>query len=366
LIYLLAYQSKPGNFSIFGQSDERYHLIGGNEGLPRAIAAALPPGSIQLGAALQAIVRNHDGTYALRLKIGSTKTTVVADRVILTIPFSILRTLDYSQAGFNAVKTFGIKRLGYVTNAKLQLQFNTRYWNQPGPWGLSNGTSYADTGYQSCWDVTLAQNGETGILVDYTGGTIGAGFAGGNNPAAVTAYAQNFLNQVEPVFPASPSNGMAARRSILPRQTRISSGRIRAGSSDSHAFFRLRARAFELPLRRGTLLDRRSGLHGRRGSGRRSCRRRDRERLPALTSREWFTGTRPRRLSEDLPDGRLILLLVGREVAVPGEVDVLQQLVDGLPGLFPAETCFQGRRETRSERPSVSVVPRLRARARRS
>jgi monoamine oxidase len=201
LIYLLAFQSKPGNFSLFGQSDERYHLVGGNEGLPRAIAAALPSGTVQLGAALQAIARNQDGTFALRFKVGSTKTTIVADRVILAIPFSILRTLDYSHAGFNAVKTMGVQRLGYGTNSKLQLQFKTRPWNQPGPWGLSNGTSYADTGYQCSWDVTLAQNGATGILVDYTGGATGAGFAGGNNPATVTAYAQNFLNQLEPVFP---------------------------------------------------------------------------------------------------------------------------------------------------------------------
>jgi monoamine oxidase len=49
--------------------------------------------------------------------------------------------------------------------------------------------------------VTRAQNGATGILVDYTGGTIGEGFAGGNQPATVTWYARNFLNQLEPVLP---------------------------------------------------------------------------------------------------------------------------------------------------------------------
>ncbi len=68
LIYLLAYQSAPGNFRMFGRSDERYHLAGGNEALPRAIAAALPASSIQLGAALTAIARNQDGHVLPRLQ----------------------------------------------------------------------------------------------------------------------------------------------------------------------------------------------------------------------------------------------------------------------------------------------------------
>src|SRR5438034_6714001 len=41
LIYLLGFSSNPGNFQIFGASDERYHIVGGNESLPKAIAAAL-------------------------------------------------------------------------------------------------------------------------------------------------------------------------------------------------------------------------------------------------------------------------------------------------------------------------------------
>src|SRR5262249_41047291 len=46
LIYLIGYQPIPGNFRLFGRSDERYHLAGGNERLPCAIAAALPQASI--------------------------------------------------------------------------------------------------------------------------------------------------------------------------------------------------------------------------------------------------------------------------------------------------------------------------------
>jgi monoamine oxidase len=201
LIYLLAYQS-PGNFRLFGRSDERYHLSGGNEGLPVAIAASLPAGSIQLNTSLTAISRNGDGSFSLKFKSGSASVTVTADRVILAIPFSILRKLDTGSAGFNQVKTTAIQQLGYGTNAKLHLQFNQRLWNQPGPWGLSTGSSYADTAYQNTWDVTRAQAGSTGILVDYTGGNVGASFTGNpTQPGVVQGYASQFLSQLEHVFP---------------------------------------------------------------------------------------------------------------------------------------------------------------------
>jgi len=203
---LLAYQPDPGNFRIFGRSDEHYHLRGGNEGLPKAIAAALPSGnpavSIQLNTSLTSIAKNNDGSYALSFASGRTKFSVTADRVIMAIPFSILRNLNYSEANFNQVKTTGIQQLGYGTNSKLHLQFNTRLWNQPGPWGISTGTTYADTGYQNTWDVSRAQTGGAGILVDYTGGNIGASFSENpNDPAVVSAYAQSFLSQLEPMFP---------------------------------------------------------------------------------------------------------------------------------------------------------------------
>jgi monoamine oxidase len=200
LVYLLGFQPAPGKFSVFGTSDERYHLAGGNERLPRAIGAALPASSIQENTPLTAIARNSDGTFTLTFK--KPAKPVIADRVILTLPFSVLRTLDYSTAGFNAVKVTGIEQLGYGNSVKLHLQFKSRLWNQRGPWGISNGNSLADTGYQSTWDVTRAQDGSTGILVDFTGGNVAASFRGDvDDPAVIHDYATRFLSQLEPVFP---------------------------------------------------------------------------------------------------------------------------------------------------------------------
>ncbi|TMC52101.1 MAG: FAD-dependent oxidoreductase [Chloroflexi bacterium] len=208
LVYLLGFQPVPGNFRIFGASDERYHIAGGNERLPQAIAAALAPGAVQLNTALASIARNTDNTYTLSLKTGSVVIQKTFDRVIMAIPFSVLRTMfssdaDYRAAGFDPLKQTAITELGYGKNAKLQLQFDNRLWNQPGPWGIGTGTSYSDTGYQNTWDVTRAQDGSTGIMVDYTGGGVPlASFKGDpTNQATVNQFAKTFLSQIEPVFP---------------------------------------------------------------------------------------------------------------------------------------------------------------------
>lgn len=198
IVYLLGSQPNGGTLQVFGSSDERYHLLGGNEGLPRAIASTLPPASIRLSTSLTAIAQNADGSFKLSLRRGNAKFTEVADRVILAIPFSILRNLDYSEAGFNAVKVRAIEQLGYGTNVKLHLQFKKRLWNEPGPWHVSTGSSLADTGFQTTWDVTRAQSGSTGILVDYTGGDTGASFT---DPGLLRQYAMRFLSRLEPVFP---------------------------------------------------------------------------------------------------------------------------------------------------------------------
>ena len=208
LVYLLGFSPVPGNFSIFGASDERYHIVGGNERLPQAVAAALASGTVQLNTALSGITRNADGTFTLTLKSGSVTTTKTFDRVIMAIPFSVLRTIlgsnrAYRAAGFDSLKQTAITQLGYGKNAKLQLQFDTRYWNMSGPWGIGNGATYSDTGYQNTWDVTRAQDGTRGILVDYTGGGVPlASFSGdASDPTVAARFARTFLSQLEPVFP---------------------------------------------------------------------------------------------------------------------------------------------------------------------
>jgi monoamine oxidase len=203
MLYLLGY-SGQGNLRIFGPSNEKYHVRGGNDQLAHGLAGRLS-GQITMGSSLTSIRSGAAAdTWTLTFAQGTSTQTVTADRVVLAVPFSILRSaVDLKKSGFPTRKMTAINELGMGTNSKLHLQFSSRHWNSLG----SNGETYADTGYQNTWEVSRGQQGSTGILVDYTGGNIGASFGSGTP----TSRAQQFLGQIEPVLPGISSrwNGRA-------------------------------------------------------------------------------------------------------------------------------------------------------------
>ncbi len=203
LIYLLKFQPTAGAFEIFGVSDERFHIDGGNQQLPEAIANQLGRQTINQGWAMTSIRTNADGSVSMSFTTPGRPKTVTADHVILCMSFAVLRTLDTSGAKFDSLKRTAITQLGAGRNAKLQLQFDSRLWNAQG----STGGTYTDLGVQNAWDVTRGQPGATGILVDYSGGSVAAGFSpstpysnAASNPQ-VTAYATQVLKKLEVVYP---------------------------------------------------------------------------------------------------------------------------------------------------------------------
>jgi monoamine oxidase len=199
-------------------SDELYHIKNGNQQLPTRIAQTLPAGTIKRGWRMTTVVANPDETVTLTFETPSGTQSVTFDYVILALPFSVLRNLNYSRANFDALKQTAITQLGYGTNSKLVLQFDDRYWNGRGAWpGVGDGFIQTDLPFQSTWDSSRAEPGPDGLLTDYTGGTEGAAFrptgpyTTSKSSPITAAYANRFLNQLEIVWPGiSPHyNGLA-------------------------------------------------------------------------------------------------------------------------------------------------------------
>lgn len=199
-------------------SDERYHIKNGNQQLPTRVAQSLPAGTIKRGWRMTAIVANPDQTVTLSFETSSGTQSVTFDFVILALPFSVLRGLDYSRANFDALKQTAITQLGYGTNSKLVLQFDDRYWNGRGAWpGIGDGFIQTDLPFQSTWDSSRAEPGPDGLLTDYTGGTEGAAYqptgpyTTSKSSATTASYASTFLEQLEIVWPGISAhyNGLA-------------------------------------------------------------------------------------------------------------------------------------------------------------
>ena len=218
LIYLLGYQPSWNELHMFGISDEKYRVRGGNQQIPQAIASHLGPAALQTGMRMEAISQGANGLCELVFRRAGTTRVVHADLVLLTTPFAVLRGLDYSRAAFDPVKHNAIQQLGAGRQSKQHLQFTRRIWNDKGAKpARGNGSSYADTGYQATWEASRAQAGTAGIFVGYAGGgfadamSSNVGFATASS-ARVRQDAQRFLGQAEPVFPGIGAvwNGLAA------------------------------------------------------------------------------------------------------------------------------------------------------------
>jgi monoamine oxidase len=160
-------ESAKRPLSLYGGSDERFRVQGGADQIAGRLARRLPAGAISMGTELVGLRRNADRSYTCAFAGGR---DVRADRVVLALPFTTLREVDYRPAGFSRAKDAAIRELGMATNAKLALQFSRKTWRLDG----YDGYIETDRIPGDTWDTTVNQDGRRGILVVYTGGRRGA------------------------------------------------------------------------------------------------------------------------------------------------------------------------------------------------
>lgn len=189
--------NRRSRFEPFGVSDERYHLVGGNQQVPREIAARLP-GQIRYGERLEAARKTAAGAVELTLRRGSTVFTATYDAVVFAIPFSVLRNvaLDVSLA-LPAWKTLAINQMGYGTNAKMMVGFNGPFWSALG----SNGASYSDLpNHQATWETNPSRaTSQSAVLTDYSSAARGANL----DPRNVQREVDRFVTDLNRVYPGA-------------------------------------------------------------------------------------------------------------------------------------------------------------------
>ncbi|HYI03030.1 NAD(P)/FAD-dependent oxidoreductase [Hyalangium sp.] len=191
---------------LFGESDERFHAKEGNDVFPRRLAERLDPEQLQLEHRLVAVKELSDLRYRLTFSTPGGTREVKADHVVLALPFTLLRQVDL-QVELPAVKRKAITELGYGTNTKLMVGFSSRPWRQAQH--LSEGSTYADTGYDQTWETSRQQPGTAGIITQYTGGQKGLSLGEGTPEQK----AVEFLDSFDRVFPGvkAAANGAVAR-----------------------------------------------------------------------------------------------------------------------------------------------------------
>lgn len=188
----------PDRPRLYGDSDERFHVRGGNDQIPARLAGRLG-GSVVRGERLEALGQGSDGRFVASLLRGGTALVRRATHVVLAVPFTLLRQVRLD-VPLSPRKQRAIRELGYGTNAKLMTGWSRRPWRTD---HRSTGTLMTDLGLQVAWETSRRQPGTAGILTNFTGGA--AGVALGRGTAAERAV--EVAAQVETVFPgASPAH----------------------------------------------------------------------------------------------------------------------------------------------------------------
>ncbi|HJU65369.1 MAG TPA: FAD-dependent oxidoreductase [Gemmatimonadaceae bacterium] len=182
---LLMIDPAPEPFRIFGESDERFHVRGGNDRIVRTLADRLGD-AIELDTRLEALSARPDGTFVCSLRRGETSFDATAGHVLLAIPFTLLRDVRLN-VDLPPVKRRAIAELGYGTSAKLMVGFSQRAWRTA---HRSNGSVLSDLPFQLCWETSRLQRGSSGILTNFTGGAHGVELGQGTAAEQASAFVQ--------------------------------------------------------------------------------------------------------------------------------------------------------------------------------
>ena len=190
LVFLIG--TNTDTFSVYGESDERYTIRGGNDQVPRLLADYLA-NAIQTETELEAIRIRPDGRYRVSLRSGYRTFDRTYERILLTLPFSTLRLVKL-KVNLPAIKQKAIAELGYGTNAKLITAYQQKLWRTK---YNSTAATFTDTGFQSTWESSRYQKGPKGLITNFTGGEHGLSLGKGS----AESQAEILLPQLDRIFP---------------------------------------------------------------------------------------------------------------------------------------------------------------------
>jgi len=185
---------KPEPFRIYGDSDERFHVRGGNQRVVDRLAESLAS-QLEPGQRLVRVDGANVGGFRVTLDRDGTAREADFDHIVLALPFTLLREVEL-RLPLPPLKSEIIRDLGYGTNAKLTLQFEQRVWREA---HHASGSCFTDNGLQSTWDTSRGQASGYGLLTVFMGGNAGLELGQGEPEA----QAQRQLERIEAIFPGT-------------------------------------------------------------------------------------------------------------------------------------------------------------------
>jgi len=164
-ISMVAPDVSDGVFHAFGASDERFVVKGGVQQITDRLAAPLQK-HIHTGNVLKRIQQSGE-RFVLTFRQETDTIDVLADHVIMAIPFTMLRSVELD-VSLPEIQQRAINELQYGTNGKVLIGFEEPYWRRE----HHNGSILSDLPLQLTWDNTYLQDTEGAGLTLYYGGSM--------------------------------------------------------------------------------------------------------------------------------------------------------------------------------------------------
>ncbi|MCB9793143.1 MAG: FAD-dependent oxidoreductase [Alphaproteobacteria bacterium] len=199
-LLLFIHADNSRHFREFGvYSDERFHVRGGNQQIPNALAETMAD-QLVWDRALVALSTDSSGAYVLTFEdADGALHEATYDFVVLAIPFSVLRDVEIDPSvGFSDDKLDMIENYTYGRNSKMMIGFDGRPWSDVG----SNGGTYARglSYLQGTWESNQADSSaSSGVLTNYSGGDLAASYDTGDVQTELT----RFLSDYERIVPGA-------------------------------------------------------------------------------------------------------------------------------------------------------------------
>ncbi len=172
--------------SLFGDSDERYKIVGGNQRITDELAKSI--GKIYYQYEVKTIEDAKNG-YRIHFSNGE---KVNADYIICSIPFSILKNIELNLKEMTELKKQCISKLGYGRNAKTFAGYNKDIWRKKG----FLGEVFSDKNLQLGWEHSHKQNTRTFGYTFFTGGSESDAM----KDVSLDDKVRKYTNQLEEIF----------------------------------------------------------------------------------------------------------------------------------------------------------------------
>jgi monoamine oxidase len=144
------------------ERNQNYRVIGGNDQIPRALAAALPDVRLQ---APVASIRVLPDEVSVTYRQGDSYLTLSAAFAVLAIPLTTARRIEFNPPLPEAHRRM-VNELSYGAVTKVLIEYRKRFWDER-RW---NGRLVTDAPIVYSWHATSHLENERGVLTAYTGG----------------------------------------------------------------------------------------------------------------------------------------------------------------------------------------------------